>query len=103
MQDFGIIAGRIMGVVVLAANKNILENGPSQLDYCWRSMAALGVVYFCIKVLEVPRFTKADEDCANAAQVLLGTDKLAMDVQSSSGSRTWRETARVPQLLQQVG
>jgi MFS transporter, PHS family, inorganic phosphate transporter len=92
MQGFGIIAGTIVSVAVLAINKNnIIEHGPSQLGYCWRTLAgfgaipALGAVYWRLKIPETPRFAmdvlKDDEAAANATQVFLNSDKLTTDVQ----------------------
>ncbi|KAL3674148.1 hypothetical protein V7S43_000110 [Phytophthora oleae] len=99
MQGFGIIAGAVMAIVVLAAAKDsILENGASSLGYCWRSLAAFGAipalaaVYWRLKIPETPRYAMDvlgdTEEGARAATQFLASDKITTDMYVKGDGKT---------------
>ncbi|EEY63722.1 inorganic phosphate transporter, putative [Phytophthora infestans T30-4] len=99
MQGFGIIAGAVMAIIVLAAAKDsILENGASSLGYCWRTLAAFGAfpalaaVYWRLKIPETPRYAMDvlgdTEEGARAATQFLQADKITTDMYVKGDGKT---------------
>jgi PHS family inorganic phosphate transporter-like MFS transporter len=99
MQGFGIIAGAVMAIIVLAAAKDsILENGASSLGYCWRTLAAFGAVpalaavYWRLKIPETPRYAMDvlgdAEEGARAATQFLAADKITTDMYTKGDGKT---------------
>ncbi|KAI9986948.1 hypothetical protein PInf_026017 [Phytophthora infestans] len=99
MQGFGIIAGAVMAIIVLAAAKDsILESGASSLGYCWRTLAAFGAipalaaVYWRLKIPETPRYAMDvlgdTEEGARAATQFLQADKITTDMYVKGDGKT---------------
>ncbi|KAI9986940.1 hypothetical protein PInf_025914 [Phytophthora infestans] len=99
MQGFGIIAGAVMAIIVLAAAKDsILESGASSLGYCWRTLAAFGAipalaaVYWRLKIPETPRYAMDvlgdTEEGARAATQFLRADKITTDMYVKGDGKT---------------
>lgn len=63
MQGFGILAGCLVAIVLLACFKGAISNNKDNLDYVWRMCIGFGAIpacialYFRLTIPETPRYT----------------------------------------------